>query len=101
MHLEILVKTMFKTLTQSRGFTRSGQRWLTDLIREKTGCNQVLIAFAGAGISEAVMDVAYRHADQAWRSTWSDPEKLQELIEVLGVELETQARKGPIRETKA
>jgi hypothetical protein len=97
MHLEILVETMFKALTQSRGFTQSGQRGLKDLIREKTGCNQVLIAYAGAGIPESVMNLTCRHADQPWWSTWSDPGKVPELelIEVLGVQLETQARKGP------
>ena len=97
----ILVEAMFKALTQSRGFTRSGQRLLKDLIREKTGGNQMLIAFAGAGIPESTMDAAYREADQKWQSTWNDPGKLPELIEVLSVQLEAQARKGSNREAKA
>jgi hypothetical protein len=47
------------------------------------------------------MDAAYREADQKWQSTWNDPGKLPELIEVLSVQLEAQARKGSNREAKA
>jgi hypothetical protein len=100
-HLEILVEAMFKALTQTRGFTRSGQRMLKGLIREKTGGHHALIAFAGAGIPDSVMETAYRDADQAWRSTWNDPGKLPELIEVFSVQLEGQARKGSTGEVKS
>ena len=46
-------------------------------------------------------NAAYREADQKWQSTWNDPGKLPELIEVLSVQLEAQARKGSNREAKA